>query len=104
MTELSLRIEVEGDTPKTVKMNLDRFTVGRSPECDLHVPNPFLARRHAQFTRTSSGIWEVEDLNSPCGILLNQYPVRGPQQIGHGDVIQLGQVFLHVVLVEATGP
>ncbi len=93
MTELSLRIQVEAKTSKTVNVNLDRFTVGRSPECDLHLPFFFVARRHARFTRTESGMWEVEDLNSLCGILLNQCPVTAPQQIHHGDMIQLGQVF-----------
>ncbi|MGK7901745.1 MAG: FHA domain-containing protein [Hormoscilla sp.] len=44
------------------------------------------------------------DLNSLSGILLNQFPVTGPQQIHHGDVIRLGQVYLHVELLEATGP
>ncbi|MBC6477785.1 MAG: FHA domain-containing protein [Hormoscilla sp. GM7CHS1pb] len=46
----------------------------------------------------------IEDLGSLNGTLLNQFPVTAPQQIRHGDVIQVGVVFLNVVLVGATRP
>lgn len=104
MTELSLRLQVEGNTETTVKVNLDRFTLGRSPECDLHLPFFGVSRRHARFVRTAEGMWLVEDLGSLNGTLLNQFPVTVPQQIRHGDVVQVGVVFLNVVLLGTARP
>ncbi|MBC6477786.1 MAG: hypothetical protein GDA56_08345 [Hormoscilla sp. GM7CHS1pb] len=37
MTELSLRLQLEGNTEATVKVNLEQFTLGRSPDCDLQL-------------------------------------------------------------------
>ncbi len=49
-------------------------------------------------------MWILEDLGSLNGTLLNQFPVTVPQQIRHGDVVQVEMVFLKVVLVRATRP
>ncbi len=51
MTELSLRLQVEGNTETTVNVHLDQFTLGRSPECDLHLLFFGVSRRHARFAQ-----------------------------------------------------
>ncbi|NES94370.1 MAG: FHA domain-containing protein [Desertifilum sp. SIO1I2] len=101
MTELKLRLQVEGSPESTVSVSSDRFTLGRSPECDLCLPFFGVSRRHASFVRSSDGMWMIEDLGSLNGTLLNQVPVTAPQYIHHSDLVQVGVVYIGVVLMES---
>jgi hypothetical protein len=38
MAEFELRLQLQGDVEKTVRVNRDEFVVGRLPVCDLHLP------------------------------------------------------------------
>lgn len=51
------------------------LTVGRSPECDIHVDHPGLSRLHARLVPTDDGVL-VEDLDSTNGIFVNDRRVR----------------------------
>ena len=98
MTELKLRLQVEGNTQGTVTVKKSEFILGRSPECDLCLPFFGVSRNHARLLKTSQGMWMVEDLGSLNGTLLNQHPITSPQWLRHGDAIQVGIVFLNVAL------
>jgi len=98
MAEFKLRLQVMGDVEKTVWVDRDEFTIGRLPECDLHLPFSEISRYHARFFKTEPGIWLLEDLGSTNGTQLNQNPVTSAQEIKHGDVIQVGTICLNVIL------
>jgi len=51
----------------------DRYTIGRATSCDIPLPDPQVADRHAQLVRTSDG-WRVVDLGSGRPTLLNGAP------------------------------
>ncbi|HIK29200.1 MAG: FHA domain-containing protein [Oscillatoriaceae bacterium SKW80] len=100
MAELKLRVQIEGNTEKTVFVERDEFKMGRSPECDLHLPYGSISRTHARFVKTPSGEWIIEDMGSKNGTLLNESFVTSPQKVNHGDVIRLGNVFISVIFTE----
>ncbi len=103
MTELKLRLR-QGNTEKTVTVNRHGFTIGRLPECDLHMPYEGISRCHARFVKTATEDWAIEDMGSKNGTRLNQRAVKSPQLVNHGDVIWLGDVSLYVVLTTPSGP
>ncbi|MFE1746686.1 adenylate/guanylate cyclase domain-containing protein [Coleofasciculus sp. H7-2] len=103
MAELKLRLR-EGETERTVTVNRDDFTIGRLPECNLHLPFEGISRYHARFLKTPSGVWTVEDMDSKNGTRLNERPVTSPQQVNHGDILWLGDISLSILLRDPPQP
>ncbi len=95
MAELKLHLR-QGNTERTVTVNRDEFTIGRSPECDLHLPFEGISRCHARFLKTASGDWTLEDMGSKNGTQLNDRLVTSPQSVNHGDIVWLGNISLVV--------
>jgi DNA-binding NtrC family response regulator len=67
-------------------------TLGRDRACDLAVPDTTLSRRHLRFVPTD-GAWEVEDLGSRNGTLLNDQPLTRAR-LRNGDMLQVGRSLL----------
>ena len=65
------------------------WTVGRSQENDIVVPDPNVSRRHARLSRADSG-FVVEDLGSTNGTLLDGAPIDR-ERIESGDELTFGQ-------------
>jgi adenylate cyclase len=100
MAEFKLRLQLQGDVEKTVRVNRDEFVVGRLPVCDLHLPFLEISRHHARFVKTETGTWLVEDLGSTNGTRLNQKLIASLQPIQDGDVVHLGPIYLKVLMAE----
>lgn len=100
MAEFKLRLQLQGDVEKTVRVNRDEFVVGRLPVCDLHLPFLKISRHHARFVKTETGAWLIEDLGSTNGTRLNQQLIASPQQIQDGDVVHLGPIYLKILMAE----
>ena len=65
--------------------------VGRSPQGDVVISDPNVSRRHARISRSEGGGFEVEDLFSTNGTLVDGVPVKkaplhGGQELGIGGV------------------
>jgi pSer/pThr/pTyr-binding forkhead associated (FHA) protein len=62
--------------------------IGRGPDCDLHIEDPRLSRRHARLA-VSDGCWRFGDLGSKNGTMLAG---RAPGETGlkNGDWISFG--------------
>ncbi len=66
--------------------------IGRSPECEIDLPDaPLLSREHALVRWDDSGIW-VEDLNSTNGTFVNEARIEGRHILTSGDRVQCGGV------------
>ena len=64
-------------------------TIGRSRDCDVVIEDAGVSRRHAEI-RPVGGGWEIEDLGSTNGVVVNGIAIRGAQELSPGDRIELG--------------
>ena len=66
-------------------------TIGRSPGCDVPLlSDPLVSRRQVLLTATAEG-YEIVDLGSANGTVLNGVPLDGPAWLLDGDVLTLGR-------------
>jgi phosphoserine phosphatase RsbU/P len=80
-------VTAEGEE-RTVPLTQDRVTIGRSRTADIHLPDEWLSRRHAEIQRCEDGFYIV-DLESKNGTLLNDARIQR-QRLMDGDVISIG--------------
>ena len=71
------------------------LTVGRSPECDVYLPDPGLSRVHARLVPGDDGV-QIEDLDSTNGTFLNGHRVKR-ETAGVGDEIVFDKVRFQLV-------
>ncbi len=78
----------------------DRFTIGRSEDCQLCLDDPVASRHHALIAMRGEEV-VLEDLNSRNGVYLNDMRVQGQLAIKHGDKIRVG--LQEMVLIRRAG-
>ncbi len=64
-------------------------TIGRSRDCDIVLDDTGISRRHAELRPGSEG-WEIQDLGSTNGVLVNGRAIQGRQPLEPGDRVELG--------------
>jgi len=75
-----------------VPLDRDRITLGRSSACELAYPDDSgLSRQHMAFTR-NGGAWEVQDLGSKNGTLLNGRRLDQVTAFRMGDRVMAGHL------------
>lgn len=72
-----------------------RMVIGRSPECEFHIPDPSVSRRHLELVQDESGVL-MRDLGSGNGTRVNG-EVTSERILEHGDEIDLGQTTIRFV-------
>ncbi len=85
---------VRGTDGKTILVPLDRdrITLGRSSACELAYPDDSgLSRHHMSFERTGDA-WQVQDLGSKNGTLLNGKLLEQPTVFGWRDQVVAGRL------------
>lgn len=63
--------------------------VGRGLSASVRVDDPSISREHARIIRQGES-WQIMDLGSSNGSLVNDMPVRGACRLSNGDRIRLG--------------
>lgn len=59
-----------------MKLKPDSYMIGRDPDCDIVVADPFVSRKHAKiFYR--DGKWFIEDVGSKNGTYVDGEDIRG---------------------------
>jgi len=77
---------------KTVPLQGQRFTVGRSSTAELCFPDDAgLSRQHMVLERDGDD-WTVQDLGSKNGTLVNNIPLRAKLKLNPGDRITAGHL------------
>jgi FHA domain/Domain of unknown function (DUF1707) len=91
---------IPADLPFPVSSQV-RFTIGRSPECDLAIADITVSWQHACLDRAQQG-WLLTDFGSTNGTRLNGWRVREPVPVSAGDQVSFGAATF--VLRPSSGP
>lgn len=83
-------VELGGKEILRLPLKGPSMTIGRDPQCDLHLDNKALSRRHAQIEKRGAAIW-VRDLNSANGTFVNGNRIEEPLALNGGDVVEVGR-------------
>lgn len=90
-----LRIHTPDGQSKTIELQGDRITLGRSSTTELcFADDAGLSRQHVAFEREGDE-WNVHDLGSKNGTLLNSVRLNGTMRLRPGDRVAAG----HLVMV-----
>jgi DNA-binding response OmpR family regulator len=76
-------------------------TLGRSPDCQVFIPDPRSSRRHAEIRRVGESCTLV-DLNSANGVFLNERRLTLPESLQDGDEITIASAVFTFHDPEAT--
>ncbi len=79
-----------GPEGERLELRAGRHTIGRLPDCDLHLDDSTVSREHAAVVRRGDRWW-VLDLGSTNGTRVNGR-TAGEHALADGDVIELGDV------------
>jgi len=63
--------------------------IGRSRDCEIVLDDAGISRHHAEL-RPRGEAWTITDLGSTNGVLLNGEEIRGAEELGAGDRLELG--------------
>jgi hypothetical protein len=82
-----------------VRVPLDRTEtfIGRDPKCDIVLTDDSASRRHARIARNAGGYFEVVDLGSKNGILVEDERVDR-MTLMDGDVFLIGETQFSIVV------
>jgi sigma-B regulation protein RsbU (phosphoserine phosphatase) len=76
------------------KLDRDATIVGRNPDCDVVLQPKSVSRKHAAIVR-KGGAFEVKDLGSTRGTLVNGQKLAEPVLLKDGDTLQIGEIQLN---------
>ena len=80
-----------GPRVPVLALPVESATIGRSPECDFHLVEPSVSRRHAELRRDGER-WLLRDMGSRNGTRPNGVRVTDEVEARPGDQISLGGV------------
>ena len=83
--------DVSGETFKVE----DVLMLGRSPQADIVVDDPYALEFHMRFVSGDEGM-VLHDLGSTNGTYVNGRRVTAPQVLVKGDAVQVGKTVLEV--------
>jgi hypothetical protein len=94
LDELGLSRELVSLTANDTRYEIDkrRTVIGRSKECDIHIVDPNISRRHAELRQEGTAYWLV-DLDSTNGIIVNGRRLKRAK-LESGDKVTLGSTEL----------
>ena len=85
-------------------MPLDRSetTIGRDPACDIVLPEPSASARHARIVRTDGGYFELQDLDSTNGVIVDGERVSR-LTLMDGDTFVVGDTRFSILIAPVVG-
>lgn len=86
----------DGSGAIDVRLSFGTSTMGRRPDCDIRITDPYASGRHLKITVSNDNTITVEDLGSTNGTLFHDKPLVAGigQAVEVGDCIQIGNTSL----------
>ena len=81
------------DQGKHFQLSESIYRIGREANSDIQLIDTETSRSHAELRRNPSGHWEVQDLGSSNGTLVNGKTIK-QQPLSSGDRIEIGATLL----------
>ncbi len=83
-----------GDGAGTTFSFVRRIVIGRGDIADVRIDDVTISRRHAEIRPRDDGGWELVDLGSANGVLVNDERLSGSRVLADGDRLDMGQIKL----------
>ena len=93
----TLTVLVGGDVGAVFEIGRAAVLIGRSPDAHITLDDDGASRRHARIVQTASD-YEIEDLGSTNGTLINNARISGRMQLVNGVRVQIGNTLLRFSL------
>jgi pSer/pThr/pTyr-binding forkhead associated (FHA) protein len=77
------------DGPATYPLKMGLNTVGRLPDNDVVIADPYISRRHCAIVIHANNQCEIQDIASKNGTIVNGQPIQRPSRLQPGDSITL---------------
>lgn len=74
----------------TLQAGPGMISIGSSPECGVHLPDPKLPAHQASLTQDEEGAWWLEVVDPSVPTCLNRAIQRGRAKLRHADEIEMG--------------
>lgn len=84
----SLKLHESGGAQRTIPINKNKITIGRTDENDIVLHSPYISRLHARMV-WEEGSFYIEDVNSSLGTLVNGKKISRIK-LKNNDKIKLG--------------
>jgi pilus assembly protein CpaF len=84
-----LQIQINNCPPRVAELLAPAMVIGRSLPADLVLESPYVSTAHAKIRQTDAA-YELEDLNSRNGVLLNGEKLDGRILLKNNDLIEIG--------------
>lgn len=92
---VKLRLALMGRPVRNYTFDKPVVTVGRDPDSDIFVDNPGVSRDHFRLERMDTGEYQMVDLGSANGTLVNDQKVN-TVRLRSNDVVRFGKYTLWV--------
>lgn len=86
----SLTMKRPKQPPATIPLDRTQTVLGRDAKCDIVVDDEGVSRRHARIARSEWGYFELVDLGSKNGVLVDGEPVSRMTLVD-GDAFVVGE-------------
>ncbi|MBM4356653.1 MAG: FHA domain-containing protein [Deltaproteobacteria bacterium] len=97
---MALTIVIKGKAPApdhALTFDSSRIVIGRGKSCDLSLPDPSVAKRHASIRR-EGGKTLIVDEGSANGLVVDQVtlPAHAPSALENGALVRVGRFWLEI--------
>lgn len=78
---------------KAFELVEERYTLGRTEETDICIPDPSISTHHALLVYGEDDDYVIQDLGSTNGTRVNGVSSgQDPVPLSHGDILQIGGI------------
>lgn len=82
----------------TLRPGPGMISIGSSPECGIHLPDPRISAHQASITQDEDGVWWLEVVDTSAPTSLNRTVQKARAKLRHADEISIGDFAIRLFL------